>query len=206
MSDTKDLKYLLDRLKGEMGSLPREREEPLGAEPPHVAAPPPRRREGVYRPYGPPMREGMYRAYAPQEIPDRQKEKASVSSWSENKETMLFGMLSALAATAVGALQVIPYLVLAGTIVFCVFSLVAAVALLRVSLVSRNRSSSEAEHALAERLDALSRRVEMLSSKAAAEGLPSRGAAQAGEPELERKLEELRVVVKSLSKAIEGGK
>lgn len=194
MSDSEDLRKMLEKLKSEVGPLP--------AAPERLAAP---RRPDVPA-ARPPLREGMHRAYAPQEVPDRQNEKASVSSWSENKEAMLFGMLSALAATAVGALQVIPYLVLAGTIVFCVFSLVAAVALLRVSLVSRNRSSSEAEHALAERLDALSRRVEMLSSRAAAEGLPSRGAAQAGEPELERKLEELRVVVKSLSKAIEGGK
>jgi hypothetical protein len=185
---------MLEKLKSEVGPLPAAPERPSALRRPDVPA------------ARPPVREGIYRPYIQQDISDRQKERTSVSAWAENREAILFGMLSALAATVVGALQGIHYLVLAGTVVFCVFALVAAAALLRVCLVSRSRPSSEAEHVLADRLDALSRRVEMLSSKAAAEGLPSRASAQAGEPELERKLEELRVVVRSLSKAIEGGK
>ncbi len=194
MSDSEELKKMLEKLRSEVEPLPTAPERPSALRRPDVPA------------ARPPMREGIYRPYIQQDISDRQKERAAVSPWSENKEAMLFGMLSALAATVVGALQGIHYLVLAGTIVFCVFALVAAAALLRVCLVSRSRPSFEAEHVLADRLDALSRRVEMLSSRAAAEGLPSRGAEQVGNQDLERKLEELRVVVKSLSKAIEGGK
>jgi hypothetical protein len=194
MSDTKDLKYLLDKLKSEVGPVRQdfaEKERPaVPAERPAPSAI--RRREGAYRPYQPHS-----------DIPAA-PEKYINPVWSENKEIMLFGMLASLLVALGGMLAGLNYIVMTGAALFAFFSLVTCIALLRVSLFNRRPSSDD--HALAERLDALSKRVETLSLRSVSSGSPSYGAAPGRDAELDHKVEELRVLVKSLSKAIEAGK
>lgn len=195
MSDTNDLKNLLERLKTEVGPLPPER----GTELPAPARPP--RAEPVLQ-----KREGPYRQYKPQESRHDLPDQHVSTSWSENKETMLFGMLASLIASLGGILAGLDYLVLIGSIVFSLFAVVMILALLRSCMLFR-RSAPEAQ-GLAERVDALSRRVEMLSSRAVSGGgphfQPGAGAGAGRDRELEQKVEELRVLVKSLAKAVEG--
>lgn len=187
MSGTKDLKDLLDRLKGEVGPLP----EPEAPQP----APAPR---GLQSVAPRPERSGRpERAQEPRLFSDGPQNPA----WSENKESMLFGMLSTLTAALGGVLAGLDYLALIGAVFFALFSLLMLLALFRVCL-PYGRGAHEAP-GLADRVDALSRKVEMLSSRAA---FPGGGPASSGghgkERELEQKVEELRVLVKSLTKAV----
>lgn len=193
MSGTKDLKELLDKLKVEIGPPPPqaqpEREAPRpaqGREAPQPASP---RQDRFYR-----------QARPPEQWPSSGGSQSS--AWSENKESMLFGMLASLTATLGGILAGFEYLVLIGAVVFSLFSIVMLLTLLRVALKSgRNGEAS----GLADRVDALSRKVEMLSSRAAGGGGgPSSSGNPDKERELEQKVEELRVLVKTLAKAVKG--
>ena len=191
MSDTKDLKDLLDRLRSETGPLPREttaESDPLP--------------EGAARParaWGKPAP-----GFKPYRLPEAAaSHSAPVNlAWSENKEIMLFGMLAALVAALGGILAGLEYLVVAGAAVFSMFALVLSLALLRVTFIATRRGPEGP--GLAERVDALSKRVELLSSRAAAEVPRAQGGAPAADRELEQKVEELRVLIKSLAKAVEG--
>lgn len=205
MSGTKDLKDLLERLKGEVGPLPgdslpegrfSESGQPGPAGRPPAARPGPApaglRREGLTRPYRPP--EGRPEA----------ADKLSVTAWAEIKETILFGMLGSLTAALGGVLAGFEYLVIAGIAIFSLFSLVMAVAISR--LVLNSQRPAQESNGLAERVDALSKRVEVLSSRAVSNGAHAQPqAGGGGDRELEQKVEELRTMVKSLSKAVEGG-
>lgn len=199
MSGTKDLKDLLDRLKSEVGPAPADRPsegrfsepgQPLSARPGLAPA-------GL-------RREGLSRAYRPPEGRPEAADKLSGTAWAEIKETILFGMLGSLTAALGGVLAGYEYLVIAGIAIFSLFSLVMAVAISRL-LVNSQRPAPET-NGLIERVDALSKRVEVLSSRAVSGGVhaqPQQGGA--GDRELEQKVEELRTLVKSLSKAVEGG-
>lgn len=193
MSGTDDLKDLLDRLKAEVGPLPPERPQPLAAAPraPERSEAPRPRPERFARPIG------SYGARAA----ESQQQSSRELSWRENKEIILFGMLSSLIAALGGVLAGLDYLVLTGAVIFALFSLI-----LLLSLFGQLRSSAglETEPGLQERVDALSRKIEALSLRAS----PDQGAGHAGgdagrELELERKVEELRVLFKSLAKAVE---
>jgi len=194
MSGTKDLKELLDKLKVEIGPPPPPQAQPERETPrpvPGREAPQPASTK----------QDRFYRQLRP---PEQRPSSGGLqsSAWSENKESMLFGMLASLTATLSGILAGFEYLVLIGAVVFSLFSIVMLLTLLRVALKSgRNGESS----GLADRVDALSRKVEMLSSRAAGGG---GGPSSAGNPdkerELEQKVEELRVLVKTLAKAVKG--
>jgi len=124
--------------------------------------------------------------------------------WSENKESMLFGMLASLTAALGGILAGLDYLVLIGAVVFSLFSMVMLLALFRSCLNSR-RAGADGQ-GLSDRVDALSKKVEMLSTKVASGGGGSFSASSPDrERELEQRVEELRVLVKTLAKAVEGG-
>jgi hypothetical protein len=216
MSGSDDLKDLLDRLKGEVGPLP----EPA----PRPAAPVPDRafrsdrfqreekppREDRYQPRGEdePRQSAARRDFMPRpHRPEAQRDLPAMQSqaslaWSENKETTLFGMLTGLIAALGGVLAGLDYLVLIGGVVFMLFSFMLLLSLFGYYLNFRRRAPDS--HGLAERVDALSKKVEMLSSMAASGG--SRPY-QAGSPdrdrELEHKVEELRVLVRTLARAVE---
>ncbi|OGR50478.1 MAG: hypothetical protein A2049_03340 [Elusimicrobia bacterium GWA2_62_23] len=216
MSGSDDLKNLLDRLKDEVGPLP----EPA----PRPAAPAPERvsREDSFRREERPPRQDRYqqsreeeprqsavrRDFAPRpHRPEAQRDLPAVQSpaslaWSENKETTLFGMLTGLIAALGGVLAGLDYLVLIGGVVFMLFSFMLLLSLFGYYLNFRRRAPDS--HGLAERVDALSRKVEMLSSMAATGGARSyQAASPERERELEHKVEELRVLVKTLSRAVE---
>lgn len=197
MSDTRDLKNLLDRLRSETGPVPPEvpgkRDFPEAERPRQTPAW--TKPSGVYRPYRPQEPASGYGA-PPNAV------NAANPAWSENKETMLFGMLASLILSLGGILAGLEYLVVAGAAVFSMFSLVMCLTLLRVVLVSTRRQPES--QVLAERVDALSRRVETLSSRAVSAGGASQNGGGARDRELEQKVEELRVLIKSLAKAVEG--
>ncbi|HAT72356.1 MAG TPA: hypothetical protein DCS63_06025 [Elusimicrobia bacterium] len=193
MSGTEDLKNLLNRLKDEVGPLPAEPHRPERPAPradaPAQAAP--RQAERFTRPHRP---EALRESLPPQA--------GGSLAWSENKESMLFGMLAALIAVLGGILSGLDYLVLIGSVVFMLFSFMMLLALFGHYLTSRRRGPEGS--GLAERVDALSRKVETLSGMVASRG---GGAYQDNGPgrerELEHKVEELRVLVKTLSRAVE---
>jgi ribosomal protein L12E/L44/L45/RPP1/RPP2 len=216
MSGSDDLKDLLDRLKGEVGPLP----EPA----PRPAAPAPERafrenrfqreekpqREDRYQPRGEeePRQSAARRDFVPRpHRPEAQRDLPAIQSpaslaWSENKETTLFGMLTGLIAALGGVLAGLDYLVLIGGVVFMLFSFMLLLSLFGYYLNFRRRAPDS--HGLAERVDALSKKVEMLSSMAASGGARAyQAASPEKERELEHKVEELRVLVKTLSRAVE---
>ena len=187
MSGTKDLKDLLDRLKGEVSPLPRF-EPPGAAQEQRAPQPGAGRQDRFSRPDR--VQEQRLPSPAPQN-----------PAWNENKESILFGMLATLTAALGGVLAGLDYLVIIGAVFFSCFSLVMVVALFGVCL-NFKRGGGETS-GLADRIDSLSRKVEMLSSRAAAGGVsqPSSGSLDR-ERELEHRVEELRVLVKSLTKAV----
>lgn len=190
MSDTDDLKELLDRLKGEVRpAAPREEEPGFRAAPPAERARP----QAAF-----PRFQRQPAAEAPRDF-QRDAGGANVV-WSENKEAMLFGVLASIIMAFGGILAGLDYLVLAGAVFFMLFSLVMFLALFGFYLNLRRRASPDS--GLTARVDALSRKVETLSSRAASSG-PLAAAGGERDRELEGKVEELRVLVKSLSRAIE---
>lgn len=192
MSGTEDLKDLLDRLKGEVGPLPPEPEpdpEPRAAQPPDRQPP----RPGGFSRFGLSRRP---------ELPRATSASGGVNVvWSENKEAMLFGVLASLVIALGGVLAGLEYLVLIGAVFFSLFSLVMFLALFGYYLNFRRKSGPD--QGLAERLDSLARRVETIASRPPAAGpaLPSHGSER--DRDLEHKVEELRVLVKSLSRAVD---
>jgi hypothetical protein len=192
MSGTDDLKNLLDRLKDEVGPLPAEPPRPERPAPrPDLPQASPRPAERFTRAYRP---EAQREAFAAQG--------GSNPAWSENKESVLFGMLAALIAALGGILSGLDYLVLIGAVVFMLFSFMMLLILFGYYLNFR-RGSAEGS-GLAGRVDALSRKLETLSSMAASGGGGHyQAAAPEKERELEHKVEELRVLVKTLSRAVD---
>lgn len=189
MSDTDDLKDLLDRLKGEVHPVPQEE--------PRFRTTPPEERA---RPQGAFPR---FQRSAPPE-PQRESPRESGGTnviWSENKEAMLFGVLASVIMAFGGILAGLDYLVLAGAIFFMLFSLVMFLSLFGFYLNMRRRGVPDA--GLAQRLDAISRKVEMLSARAASAGPLADSGGGGRDRELDGKVEELRVLVKSLSRAVE---
>ncbi len=193
MSGSDDLKDLLDRLKDEVGPLPPEAPQraprPVPARagmPPEHAAPP----------------ERFFRARRPE---PRQQQAAGAPAnlvWSENKEAMLFGLLASLIAVFGGILSGLGYVVLIGAVAFLLFACLMALTLYAYYL--NFRTPVHSDRGLAERLDALSRRVEALSSMAVSGSAAAPGAPlPEKERELEHKVEELRVIVKTLARSME---
>ena len=197
MSGTDDLKNLLARLKDEVGPLPPEpaREPAPARQPYHRDLPGPQaqpvKNERFVRAYRhEPARGGLSESGGPNVI------------WSENKETMLFGVLTALIAALGGILAGLDYLVWIGAVVFMLFSFIMFLALFGYYLNFRRKGPSET--GLAERVDALSRKIEMLSGRAVSgAGASYQAPGQERERELEHRVEELRVLVKSLAKSVE---
>lgn len=189
MSGTDDLKDLLDRLKSEVGPLPPEEELR-----PRAAQQQERR----------PERAEIFTRFQRPHRPEAQREPSSGGGanlvWSENKETMLFGVLASLIITLGGVLAGLEYLVLIGAAFFMLFSLLMFLALFGYYLNFRRKAAPGQD--MAERLDALSRKVEALGARAPQAGpsLPSSGNER--DRDLEHKVEELRVLVKSLSRAV----
>jgi len=185
MSGTEDLKNLLDRLKDEVGPLPPE------------TAPLPRAARPAERPL-PPQVSGYGRFQRPHR-PESGASGGTNLIWSENKETMLFGVLASLILSMGGILAGLEYLVLVGAVFFMLFSLVMFLALFGYYLNFRRRGPGDSE--LAARVDALSRKVEMLSFRAAGGAQEHSASGSERERELEQKVEDLRGRMKNMSRS-----
>lgn len=200
MSGTEDLKELLDRLKGEVGPLPPAEETPPYA--PRREDPRPLEAQPAERPVD---RENGFARFGRPHRPEAQRDPVQGSGlnlvWSENKETMLFGVLASLIISLGGVLSGLEYLVLIGAVFFVLFALVMFLALFGYYLSFRRRAVPD--QALAARLEALTRKVETLGSRSTGPGPALFSAGPEKERELEHKIEELRVLVKSLSRAVE---
>lgn len=200
MSDSKELKDLLERLRKEAGPAPARAPQaapvPGPEARPQAAQPAPARRNAA----------PAFRAW-PQE-PARHRHgdndfraAESKSTWGENREAFLFGLFSSLLVALGGALSGFEYMALVGCCCFAVFAAVMALALYGHS---RGASVPAASNGLAERVEALSHKVEALAGKAAPAAVQQ--AAQPDSRELEKKVEELRVMVRSLAKVVGGEK
>lgn len=197
MSGANDLDKLLRQLKDEVGPLPPEPQpqppaRPAPAEPgaPRWQAQPPRT-ERFMRPRvdGRPQ-PGMGQG-------------GGNLSWSENKEAMLFGMLASLVLVLGGVLAGLDYLVLIGAVVFMMFAFMMLLALFGYYLNFR-RVGRPDKSGLAERLETLSRKVDSLGGvRSSGPAAQYQGAPSERERELERKVEELRVIVKTLARGRE---
>jgi len=204
MKNKNELKDLLDRLKGEVGDAsaygPARQEEAF----PDSFESAPRAAD---------IAEAGQRAERPERLqasgrselsrPERMRglEGANII-WSENKETMLFGMLASLIAILGGILAGLEHVILVGAVSFLLFALITALTLLGYYL--NFRRGSPGDRSLAERVDQLARMVELLSAKNLSGQFYNPPGAQVKDRELEQKVEELRTLVKSLAKAVEG--
>lgn len=216
MSKSDEIKKLLDRMRAEVGPVEEPRQEPQPEEEPRQGRPPIRRSRfvprGSRRPDYSFFEETPEREHhrEPAELKEplpRHSERPSAHDsdrntvWDENKEILLFGMLASLTAALGGLLADVGFLVIAGTVLLSFFSLLTGAALLMVVfLAKRGRAESSG---ITERVDALSKRVEMLSRQSVASSLSAQVSTGEADPELARKVEELRVMVKGLSRALE---
>lgn len=192
MSGSEELKDLLDRLKDEVGPVREERRQPARQAPkPAPAAQPPAAAP-----------ERFFRAHRPEAQRQPQEQDPVNTVWNENKEAMLFGLLSSLVAVFGGILSGLGYVVLIGAVAFLLFACLMSLALFAYYLNFRGRGRED--RGLASRVDALSRKVETLSSMAVSgQAAPYQSPAPERERELERKVEELRVIVKTLARSAE---
>lgn len=123
--------------------------------------------------------------------------------WSENKETLIFGLLISVLASALGVIGGYPYLVLFGSVSFMLFAIASFLMLVGYYFNSRRRGATE--FGVNEKIERLRRKIEALEMR------PPGGASFSGAPvpegarekELDRKIEELRAIVRTLSKAVE---
>ena len=112
---------------------------------------------------------------------------------------LFFGMLSLLG----GVLAGLDYLVLIGAVVFMMFAFMMLLALFGYYLNFR-RVGRPDKSGLAERLETLSRKVDSLGGvRSSGPAAQYQGAPSERERELERKVEELRVIVKTLARGRE---
>ncbi|OGS10683.1 MAG: hypothetical protein A2234_04755 [Elusimicrobia bacterium RIFOXYA2_FULL_58_8] len=193
MSGTDDLKTLLDRLKDEVGQMPVAR-TPLPAAPQQAPE-----RPAAYRPQPERFARPGANGARGEDSPHLSSQDLS---WRENKEIILFGMLSSLIGALGGVLAGFEYVILTCTVLFSLFSLMLLFMLLGHHFGFMRRDAASAS--LAERVDVLSRKIEALSLKGPSSAGTGHLAGETGrEFELERKVEELRVLFKSLSKALE---
>lgn len=194
MSGADDLDKLLKQLKDEVGPLPPE--------PQPAKAVPPERTASRWQAQ-PPRTERFMRPRVDGRPQPGTGQGAGNLSWSENKEAMLFGMLSSLVLVLGGVLAGLDYLVLIGAVVFMMFAFMMLLALFGYYLNFR-RAGRPDQSGLAERLETLSRKVDSLGAgRAAGPASQYQSAPSERERELERKVEELRVIVKSLARGRE---
>jgi ABC-type multidrug transport system fused ATPase/permease subunit len=106
--------------------------------------------------------------------------------WSENKESLLFSILSSVIVVIIGVITSLEYITLVGLISFLLFSIVTFLAFFRYVLIATQKEQMSSDVAL--RLEKLEREISNLSQ---------------GELggnrifELEEKIEELRIILKS---------
>lgn len=123
--------------------------------------------------------------------------------WAENKETLIFGLLISVLASALGVIGGYPYLVLFGSVAFMLFAIASFLMLVGYYFNSRRRGATE--FGVTEKIERLRRKIEALEMRSPGGQSFSVAPVQEGarDKELERKIEELRAIVRTLSKAVE---
>lgn len=197
MSGTDDLKSLLARLKGEVSpssgpDLPSEPSSWRGSER-GAGAPGPVNRDSPPPRPGQPQRPEFIR-------PDRGPAAAN-QIWSENKETMLFGMLASVIVLLGGLAASLLWLTAIGAAFFVLFAAVMAAVLSGYARNFRPAAGGGDSAELSAKLEQLARKVDSLALRGGAAQNGSSGAFRGGDRELERKVEELRILVRSLTKS-----
>jgi hypothetical protein len=208
MKEQNELGDLLDRLKGEVRRPPG----PSLPEPEELRNQPGPRPVELIGPASashPPKPERFQAPTRPEHhrLEHSQAPDGANVIWSENKETMLFGVLASLIAILGGILAGLDYVTLIGSVSFMLFSFMTVLALFGYYLNFRKKNSEEG--VLGERVEQLSRRLEALAAKGSASYPQAASGARVRDKELEQKVDELRMLVKSLAKIIEpqaGGK
>ena len=173
MGNSDELREILERLKGEAG-------EAGGA--PAPAAPGqefPARGGWLQRQPKPARQQAPVPAARPRGVDLPRENPAvsgAVSAWRENKEAMLFGILTSLIMAMGGVLAGLESLVYLGALAFLVFAGIMALALFAAVLPRR---APAADPRLNARVDTLSAKVELLSSKL--DGLAGEGTKPEGQ-------------------------
>lgn len=217
MSKTDDLKTLLERLKGEVGrdALPDLSasispgagfESVYGGTPAQVSPRRPVPGTDARTPGSPARLSGSERFSAPPRPEIFRPGKAPAAAnlaWSENKETMLFGMLASLLTLLGGIAASLVWLVLIGAAFFVLFGAITAAVLFGYAGSFRGAAGGGDYAEISARLDQLSRKVDGLVLRSGSGQGSDPGAFRGGSRDLERKVEELRLLVRSLSKAVE---
>ncbi|MEF3280997.1 MAG: hypothetical protein K6357_08555 [Elusimicrobiota bacterium] len=113
--------------------------------------------------------------------------------WSENKETLLFSLLSAIIVIILGLISGYEYVLFAGIIAFLLFSILVFMAFFKYITVSS--SSAKIPDEISNRINMLESKLDFLSKKGKT-GLGSVSGERISE--LENSVEELRTIVKTI--------
>jgi hypothetical protein len=195
MSGTDDLKELLDRLKSEVRD-PGPELPPSFSGP--AAARTPAAEERVPAAKKPPRQERFGAPPRPEFLRQAHGHSTANTNWSENKETMLFGMLISVVVLLGGIAASLFWLTAVGAAFFALFGAITAWTLFGYARDLKGAVRPGVAE-LSARVDQLARLVLRVASDQEA----SAGGANGSNMELERKVEELRTIVKSLAKAVE---
>jgi hypothetical protein len=117
--------------------------------------------------------------------------------WSENKETVLFGIMASVLVILAGIIASTDYLVLVGAVGFLLFVFIMFLLMFyyAASLRKGKETNINVDN-IDRRIDELERKISVLSYQKGSQMGWSK------EKELEGKIEELRTIVKSISKSI----
>ncbi|GAB4029665.1 MAG: hypothetical protein Fur0012_04330 [Elusimicrobiota bacterium] len=111
--------------------------------------------------------------------------------WSENKEALLFGMLASVIVLLIGIFSEKEYVSMVGAVSFMLFSLVSFIAFFRYALTASSSPALDISQKLLE----LERKVSSIGSYS-----PHGGISEEKAREMEGKIEEIRSVIKTLSR------
>jgi len=110
--------------------------------------------------------------------------------WSENKETLLFSILSSIIIVLLGLLSSYEYLVVAGSISFILFSVLIFITFFKYIFVAYQKSKVSED--LINRISVLERKIDFISKKDFSSGQTQRYG------EIESEVKELKSVVKTI--------
>ncbi|MFH1618406.1 MAG: hypothetical protein ABIG11_00720 [bacterium] len=207
MSDIDELKDILNDLRDDLKKdgvpVSHEKSGPLadssGLYPPAASEPARRGPAGTSSPYDSrmPARSGNHGdAAAPTERPPHPSQRKTGGRWDEQKEIILLASLVSLITVIIGALISMHFLLFLGGA-----GLAASLGLIAWTVLSSPVSSGATADALDRKLQDFSWRVSQLEQKTASlgQGTGRKEFSSERADELEEKIEELRVIIKSLA-------
>ena len=124
--------------------------------------------------------------------------------WNENKETVAFGLLASVVLSIIGVISSIDYLILVGAIGALLF--IILIFLLMFSYSSSFRKSSPVDMNMRRKIEELSEKVDSLSVGNSGYSQEQFSLPDSKVQEMDGKIEELRVIIKSLIRVVENGR